>query len=312
LFSGEVQLNETLNETWAGLTWSREIFANVGLGVSQYLAIRSHRGQFHAFAEAVASDEQFAVTRISDDYDYKNYRLLWKIGLAFDFSRLNLGVTVTTPDINLFGDGSVALNRTVIGQDVDGDGRKELQVTNDFQDDLSSHFNSPLSIAVGASYRWGSRTFYASAEWFNKVNQFDVLKTEQFEDSFSGEMQENAVTHELDEVINFAFGIQQDVGSKFALYASFSTDFSGSKDNSTTNLSMTNWDIYHISGGCTFKIRESQFTVGLGRAFGSHDVERLIDFSGASERNRLLGTGSSGTEARYSELKLMVGLSFPF
>ena len=113
-------------------------------------------------------------------------------------------------------------------------------------------------------------------------------------------------------MINFAFGIQQDVGSKFALYASFSTDFSGSKDNSTTNLSMTNWDIYHISGGCTFKIRESQFTVGLGRGFGSHDVERLIDFSGASERNRLLGTGSSGTEARYSELKLMVGLSFPF
>jgi len=117
--------------------------------------------------------------------------LLWKIGLAFDFSRLNLGVTVTTPGINLFGDGSVASNQTVVGQDVDGDGTEELQVINDFQDDLSSHFNSPLSIAVGASYRWGSRIFYASAEWFNKVNQFDVLETEPFaEHIFRGDARE--------------------------------------------------------------------------------------------------------------------------
>jgi hypothetical protein len=270
-FYGSLELAGRLSETWVGLTWSRP-FSNIGFGVSNFLAARSQRGGREVLAEAYSAAGAAAISIDREAYEYFSYRLLWKVGIAGEWQGWSIGVTLTTPSISLLGSGQAELNRTVFGQDTDGDGVADPVFAVDFQDGLAAHYRSPFSAAAGASKRFGATRLHLTGEWFAPVGTSVVLDPDPFEAQSSGDTLASTVTQSLQAVLNLGAGIEHHFGPTTALYGSVRTDQSGRLPGPSSDVGITSWDIYFLSAGARFQAAGADFTLGFGYGFGSQAV----------------------------------------
>ena len=283
-FVGEAGFDAKLTETWSGLTWSHRLARNASVGVTTYVAIRSQRQSIGGTSTKLGDSTQVAI--VSKAYDYNNWRLLWKAGLAYEIGKVTLGLTVTTPSVNLFGSGSSSINIGFFGFDVDGDGSSDDVLAAADQDDVSSLYKSPLSIGLGAAADFGARSVYVSAEWFNSVGRFDVLPPQTFAVQTSPDDTLTVrVSQELDAVTNFAVGYEEVLSEKVSVYGSFTTDFTAAVRDGSSNLSLSTWNIFYFTGGAAFQIGRAAFTLGIGYGFSADaDQLRLPIVDAASDR----------------------------
>ena len=303
-FSGEAMLNQTLRESWLGATWSKPVGSNVGArdqASTTFLALRSQRGRTQVVGQAVNPGGEGASLVDFFEFRYWNVRVLWKAGLAVDLSPLTLGLTLTTPSIDLAGSGSLFTNTSAIG--FDAGGMESSQLVSSFQIDLDSEFRSPLSIAVGAAYVVGSTKIHTSAEWFNSVGGYQVLQGSEFEGQTTGDTLALGISQELRSIINFGFGLEHTLSDLVSLYGSFATDFSASSGRAASQLSITNWDIYQISAGSTFTVDRTSITLGLGFGTGNQTVNTdfTLDPGGLFE--------TRPRDVDFRKLKLIAGVS---
>ncbi len=307
LYAVEHFLDQDLNETWIGLTWAHKINEKLGLGITNYMVYRSQELRRQGIIQQLY-DLQASTAILVKHFRYYNYRLLWKIGLAADFSPLKLGVTVTTPSINLFGLGRTYVNHVNTGSYTADDGKDIIEF--DEQSDLSTYYRSPISIAFGCSYKFKNTTLHLSMEWYDSVGPFSIMQTAPFHSQTTGEELQNRVIQELGSVFNFGFGAQEIISEKFELYASFATDFSAFKPNSEANVSVSSWDIYHLMMGALFRLWRSEITAGVGYSFGSQVAGYPLGFQ--STGNKDFSCEQFKQQAHYSNLTFLVGFSiFP-
>ena len=308
-FIGDVRLNVKLNDVWIGLTWARKLSPNIGFGVSQYIAMRSHRARYEAFVQGLNIDGSAEIAINEQEYKYRDWRLIWKFGLGFDFNEITFGINLTIPSLHLTGDGRAGVNQAVINQSINDDSEEGAFLANDLQDNVNSEFKTPVSVGFGASYKYRKTRVHFSAEWFDAVEKFDVLDTKTFVSQSSGDTMRNDVIHAMRSVLNFGFGIEHQLGNKTWVFGSFSTDFSGADSDFENNLTLTNYDIYHIKIGTSFKSGKSEFTLGIGYAFGENDIERLGDIAVTTEGAPLVTVGNV-TSVEYEQIELILGFSF--
>ena len=178
-FFGKLRLERDLSEHWFGLSWSART-GGLGVGLTQYVAIRNHRGADVLLGEAFPARGAGAITLAETDFSYGNYRILWKFGAAFEWLGASIGLTTTTPSVRLFGDGRIDLNRTVFGQDVDGDGALDPVFVAGVGTSIPSTYKSPWSVGVGTALGRGRTRLHVSAEYFAKVSEYQILDAEDF------------------------------------------------------------------------------------------------------------------------------------
>jgi hypothetical protein len=300
--SGEILLNLRLTEPWIGITWAYPFNDKIGFGVTQYIAIRSHRGRFQTTLQVDDTLGQTALNLLRD-FRYYNVRLLWKVGLIYQLDNLTLGLTVTTPSLNLFGSGRLYLNSSL----TDNSGLFESDLDAFYQDDLSTTYKSPLSIAVGASYSFETTRVYFTSEWFNKFEQFNIFNAEGLSYKFGDKVIPVQLTHQLNSVINFGVGIQHRFNPDLGTYFGFNTDFSAVQDDSTSNIAIATWDIYHFTIGASFTLYEIDLNIGVGYGFSNRVVSEILNIGNAEPINSDANIPS--TEAKYQRFKLILGLS---
>ncbi|MGB2959612.1 MAG: hypothetical protein WBD30_12065 [Bacteroidota bacterium] len=305
----EVVFGSDLAEYWGGITWAGPLGERVGFGVTSYAALRIQRKRNEFTFKALQASGDLANINRTTDYDYYNVRLLWKAGLAFDLSPILLGVSVTTPSLNLFGSGYTYLNASSVGFDIDGDGEADPILAADYQDELSATYRSSWAVGAGVAYSFGRFKLNFSAEWYNSIPEYAVLDPEGFVVQTTGETLKNALTVEYAAVLNYGIGVEYDATETIDLYLSYVTDFSADVPGTKTNLTVSNWDLRHITGGGVFSFGRADVTLGLGYAFGSSKIPKeevpVID-------NLLDNTGEgppalTGTSRR---LKIIFAFSF--
>jgi hypothetical protein len=199
----------------------------------------------------------------------------------------------------------VGQNSTLIRHDLEN---PDLAAV-DYQSELKADYKSPLSVGGGVTFKLGLTRVYTTLEWFNGVDEYVVIQGEDFTSQSSGQTLPNRVTHEMDAVLNIAVGAERALSRTFTLYGSFWTDFSARKEGSSTNLSITDWDLYHLMAGTTFTAVGMQFTLGVGYSFGKKTKEpqpTSDDPAVASISQEFF----SDLEYKYSSLKFVLGFSF--
>ncbi len=304
-FAGGISIQRDFNEVWAGLTYSTKLDELVGFGLTWYSAYRSQTSSNETIIQVLPSEGDIASYTDIRNYRYNNLRTLLKLGIGFNFQPLTLGLTVTTPSINIGGSGSVGTHFFLNGIDTDGDGTNNNEFDSNFQDEVDSEYKSSWAVGIGGGYKIGKFKIHVSAEWYDALAKFFVLDTEPFVSQGSGETLTNDLTHEFKSVTNYGFGIDFFSSESLILSGSFATDFSARIPGTETNLTVSTWDIYHISGGTTFKIGKSEFTVGLEYAFGSKDIAQRIDITnpGNDENADIVNEN----EVTMNRIKLLVG-----
>ncbi len=304
-FAGGISIQREFNEVWGGITYSSKLNDVIGFGATWYMAYRSQRSSNEIIIQVLPSEGDIASYTDLRNYRYNNLRTLLKFGIGFNLQPLTLGATVTTPSVNITGTGSVGTHFFLNGIDKDGDGNNDNEFDSNFQDEIASEYKSSWAVGFGGGYKVGKFKFHASAEWYDALEKFFVLDTEPFESQGSGETLTNDLTHELKSITNYGFGVDFFSSESLILSGSFVTDFSARIPGTETNLTVSTWDIYHISGGTTFKVGNSDLTIGLEYAFGSKEIDQQIDITNpGNDGNADINKVSEVTTRR---IKILIG-----
>jgi len=262
-FFSSVGFVRELNESWVGLSYSSPFQDVMGLGLTAYVSYRSQKGsRGFTFESLNDSDESFISIR-ERAFSYWNAAILFKGGIAFDWLGASVGLTVTTPRINLFGDGKVVFNRSVFNS--------ENVFVADYQEGLSSTYKTPWSVALGAAYKRESTTLHVTTEYFAPVGEFTVLSPEPFVGQSTGDTIVVQITQQLADILNFGIGVEHIFKPHLSGYLSFRTDFSADIEGSddTADIGATGWDIYFITAGAAFRLGNADLTAGLAFGWGS-------------------------------------------
>jgi len=115
--------------------------------------------------------------------------------------------------------------------------------------------------------------------------------------------------HELDDVLNFGLGLEHILNKNITFYGSIRTDFSARKPGSDTTLSVTDWDIYHIVAGTTFRLKNTEWTIGLGYSWGNSEKTRESNVNDPNEEYQY-GSLIENVNFRYNSINILLGFSF--
>ena len=302
-FAGYLRAEVDAKELWAGVTWARGVNERVGVGITTFLSVRTEKGTDEFFAQALTDSSDISLIFNVDNFSASTYSLLWKAGVGFDFKPLTIGVTLTTPNLQLFGSGEAAINSTVVRVDRDNDGTPENSFETDFQEEVDANYKSPLSIGVGAGYFFERTQIHFSAEWFSEIDAYDVLELEPFRSQTTGESQDRSLQQKRDSVTNFALGLRQALSERWAGYLSFNTDYSAFNEES--DISVTGLDIVHATGGATAVTGRTTWMLGLSYAWGNETATQLIDLS--PDPGGSVANPTEQVEISYTRLTFLIG-----
>ena len=292
---------EKLSENWYGGTWSRRFGAGFGIGGTGYLAYRSfrYRREFNAQEDSAGAPGGTAL--ITDNIRYKHYRMLAKIGAAWDRGPMQLGLTITTPSLGLFGNGQIGFTRSVADVDLDGDQTPDNYLARGY-DEPDSDYYSSWAIGAGGSYLFRATRLHLTAEWYKGSNT-TVLRSDTFSPGEGlGDIQLELDAN-LDDVFNIGAGIEQPVSEMTSLFAGFTLDQSALAKPYDSRFASAQWDLYHLTVGAATRMRGSRITGGIGYTWGGTDEYDLFDDFFPNNDN----IAPVESDLRYSRIMLLVG-----
>jgi opacity protein-like surface antigen len=296
-FAGGINTEKKFNDVWGGITYSTKLSEIIGLGITGYVSYRSHKATSLTILQALQSNGEIASYSNINNYRFNNCRTLLKAGVGLNLNPLTIGLTVTSPSLNIFGSGSVGTHLFISGIDSN-------RFDSNYQEDIESKFNSSWAAGLGLAYNFGKVKLHLSAEWYDAIGKYDVLDTEPYVSQSSGGLLTNDLTHEAKSVINFGLGLDYFASDSLIFSLSVTSDFSAYVENTTTNLAAYSaWDLIHIAGGSTFHIWKSEVTVGAVYSFGSQTFENKINITPGADNNSV----GRQSEFKYSQIKVLLG-----
>lgn len=299
---GEILLDQNMSEQWGGLTWSKAIRENLGIGATLYGVYRSQRRSQRQTVEAFGANGFGATLLDWTDVDYTTFRMLAKLGVSGGFGRTTLGLALTSRSLPIYGNGTILINRAVTG-DVNLDGIDDSHNDVSYGKDVHAEYKSPLSIAAGGSYRWSETTLHATVEYFLAVEPYQVMETDVTGTSPGVTASHQSVQHALNDVFNWGVGVERRFSEKTTAYISFITDHSASRPVDPYDISISTWDITHLNGGVAFTLLGTDLTLGGGFAWGSQPLHVVPDSEG------VLPATAQPSSVSYSRIKAILGIA---
>jgi hypothetical protein len=297
-----LQYETRLREYWGGLTWSTP-FDRYGVGISLFVANRSQRLRYGTSLTAAVEDAGVATLNSNRSYDYYDWRLLSKIGLSTSFDRWNVGLTITTPSLHLFGSGDIAYETVGIFPEYE-------TVTNSFQAGLSTGYASSWAVAAGGEYIGDGWKAHVALEWFDRVD-VTVLDAQPFQSQTDSTLVVDPdVTNVMKSLVNVAFGYEHTFSDTYSGYATFYTDWTGSEIDDGAVTTTTPWDLWTFGAGAIFAIGRSEFTAGLTYKFGGKENIGEVDLIPGDDLDENLLTGDA--DGRFWRLTLVLGFRLEF
>ena len=295
-FAGGLSYIKDFNDVWLGLTYSTKMSKVIGLGFTGYFAYKTYTNSNQVILEALKTDGDIASYTNLYNYKYNNLRTLLKAGIGINLNPLTMGLTITSPSVNIFGSGSVGTHLFVSGTDTN-------RFASNYQDDVKSEYKTSWSAGFGAAYRLGDFKLHFSAEWYDAVNNFYVLDTEPYESQSSGVVLTNDLTYQAKSVINYGIGLDYFAADSLIFSASFGSDYSAKSDEVQTDQPQTlGMNLFHISAGSSFRVWKSELTIGLVYSYGTSPLENNFSIVPGDD-----GQITQEAELFYSQIKVLLG-----
>lgn len=311
-FSGDAYNFTETSEHWAGITFAKRIGKDIYLGITPFGVLRTQNYRNQLSAKGMDSAGNFSHLFTMNQANFWHTRILVKAGLAFNYSPLSFGFTLTTPSLSLLGSGETHTDQSFSGLDAfPPEGTPDTYLGVNYQPDLDPTFKSPLSLAMGASYSLGATSFYFSTEWFNTVGSFDLLSPETFvSQSHPDHSVDYNIRYATRSIINWGVAASHRYSPHFSMYASFWSDKSFLSQEEVPSMMMAFWDLTHLNLGASFEFLDIEFTSGLGYSHGSGVTEHFPSFN--FEDNGDIEAGFPETAVTFNRLKFLIGFNLPF
>jgi hypothetical protein len=308
-YSADLVFNANLSETWVGVTLFRLLNPQVGVGLSNYVAYRGQATRGFGAGQALETDGMLTSTTRIRDINYYNFRLVWKLGVGVDLDPLTLGLTVTTPSVNLFGKGSAFVSYSGGAAGTLPDTARKSQLVASNQEDVAARYKTSWAIGAGLGYRLGKSRIHFSAEWYAPVALFRVLETSSFIGQSDGKQYAAEITTEMKAVLNAGLGFQYTLSPTLSLFTSIVTDFSNVPPGTSGNLALSPWDLLHYSLGAVLSFSSLDLTAGASFAGGQAPLKDIPWARESSGMGQVLGTLASG-DVQYFSATVVLAFTF--
>jgi hypothetical protein len=318
IVNSKLNFNTKFKEEWIGLTWAPPATKKFSAGLSTFVSSLNKSHGLGLDISALNEENDVGYYTVNRTYKYEEYALLWKLGMAMDLSKIRLGLTVTTPRINLHGSGATLFEDYLVGADTTGDGNNNDAYIFDIQDNLRAQYRSPWAIGFGVGIPFNKGLIHLSAEWYGKIRRYTIMDAEPFIGQSTGDTIRFTLIDELNPVLNYGIGIELNLSEKISVYGSFATDYSAvpakiarfSELESEANNSVFQADFFHFGGGLSIQTKAVDITVGATYAGASQTFDRPIDFP--DEGNDDVYETGEKSELIFSQWRFILGFSFPF
>jgi hypothetical protein len=310
-----------------GIGWN--LSPGIALGISQNFIYRTQEYAQKFSAYAIADPGTGATVDLTGtNYDYysKYYKLstYTKIGMTATFNKWDIGLTISTPTLEIMGSGYILadLSLTNIRTSDDLNTPRSDYLANGEFDKLKVSYKYPMNAALGINRVFGKVRMYGSLSWYGNIKTYDIL--DPGDAAFIQPPSNDNVlyTGQLlslwsvnKSVINGSIAADWTIRDDYHLLFSFRTDayyneFDKEKDG--FNPAIKQWDNYHITIGTQRRFGWSEWIVGLRYNFAKrNDYPQPISFSDPSEGNFFRGEIKTGT-IKSSGFQLMLSYTFTF
>lgn len=317
IFNGSLDVKTNFKEEWIGLTWAPPSSKKIGVGLSTFISTLNKGNLISVDMNALNEFDQAAYYSVNRKYGYDSYGLLWKLGLVWELEKVRFGLTITTPRINVYGSGSTLIEDHLVGVDTTGDGMVDDGYIFNIQENLNLRHRTPWAIGFGMGIPFSKGLVHLSAEWYDRISKYDILKIEPFIGQSTGDTIRFALEERLESVLNYGIGIEWHFNEKLSAYGSFASNYSAVPDNinrlsdfkESTNNSIFQADFFQFGGGFAISTKAIEITIGATYTGASNTFKNEIDFPEDGEDNV---DGSSLSRLTFSHWKFILGFSFPF
>lgn len=299
-----------LREDWYGLTWAYQIAKNLSLGISLFGSSYKDSGTRRISHTIQYNSDNVAYYLTQTGFSQESYGLYFKVGGSYKLNKIDLGLNINLPYIEIIKDGSYNYNEVISGTENNTDTFYDYEF-----DDLNSRRKEPLGISIGAGIPLQRSKIHLNVDYVAAVSDFARLVIPNID---IGESTPTPVPfrEERKAVVNFGVGGEIYISEKFMAYFGFSTDFNSYNSNSNIFDLSTNdaedaviaADYYHLSGGIDWKLTWAKLILGITYARGAVDFSNPFNINssgldfGSTQNSRL-------ANVRY---QAVVGLEIPF
>lgn len=312
LFNGQLKFSSKFNDDWIGLTWSPPTTKKTSFGLSTFISGVNKNNKVAQAINAINMDNQAGHYSQNRVYNYESFGVLWKAGLAIDLDKINLGLTLTTPRIQVTGKGSTLFEEYLVGIDTTGDGENDNIFIYNTQEISNVSYKSPWAIGVGIGVPFNKGVVHISGEWYSSIPEYQIMQIEPFVGQSSGDTIDFALIDNLESTLNFGIGTEIHFNEKVSAYGSVASDFSAvpseinrfSDLDNKANSSIFQLDFIQFGGGLSIKTKGIEITAGATYRGATQEFEQTLDFPPANEEKY--------AKLIYSQWRFILGFSFPF
>ena len=322
LHVGSYSFRKRLLDEWGGVSMSFQLGKKMGIGIGSFVSYRFLRYQMSMNTSAIGLDNNYQTVAKSDsllNYFTNNASWVMKVGWVYHGEKNNLGLTVTSPSVHLWGKGR--MEYSVFYTDQFG---ISVPFSNVFlnRQNLVSNYKYPFSIALGYSRSFKKSRFHFSGEYFSKINPYltIAMKNRDFSinqsDVIIGGEYVEGLEEAKKEVFNVALAYEYYLKGTTELLLGFCTDFNSSKRNweniskVSYNLQQDNFDLYHLSVGIGFQHHQNNIAVGLSFSTADERSNSLANFQKPTYQSKLFGNQVYEARTLYRSLGVVVGLTY--
>ncbi|TRZ45741.1 hypothetical protein [Robertkochia solimangrovi] len=321
---GESALSNKVNEVVGGIGIGRKIGDNLSVGLTNLITVRSHtyNRSYSAYIFQNNAEESFIGGNLLQNVDYYNIRYSMKLGLIYRMEPWSFGITLTTPSLNIGGQGTTAANvaaKNVLFED----GERKSGVATDRQAELKTKYKSPASLAVGVNYDSGKHAFGIAAQYFSSIDIYDIMEVTPGTFVRPADLAPDISSDEFlnvrsaaTSVLNVALGYEYTVDESLSFMIGGRSDMSyfdnDLNDGNGIRTTISSWDLYHFSLGATFTRTNSSLSLGILYSTGTTgDYEQSGNLSNPTEGDLLKGA-TTITQADYNSFGFLLGYTFYF
>ena len=309
--SAEWAFGTQLRETWLGLSLFRLIPPSIGIGLTNYVAIRNQETRSSLAGGVIPQGGELTTATSISNLSFYHVRLLWKLGIGIELDKLSLGATVTTPSVGILGSGESFVHMSFSGMQNATDTVRTDFLAGSNQEELDSRFSNGWAVGVGFGYRFTDLQIHLSAEWFAPVGSFKILETASFTGQSDGQQYSNPIIYEMGSVLNVGLGLEYALTPTTSIFGSVTTDYSGIKEGTSNTVSTTAWDLLHITAGTMLALESFDLTLGISYSAGKEYL-RDIPWTQRAGNTHSLFRPSDDTEVKTMALTGVLAFSFQF
>jgi hypothetical protein len=328
---------------WIGAGLGYKLTENLSIGLSNFILVKSNRYINSLDISAYSTSDTLIFAGVPARFFSSSVRnqevtqsfngqLRWKFGLTYKHDRGSLGLTLTTPSLNVVTSARSALTISSTNL-INEEGELVDDVIIKDQDrKLRSDFKDPFSIAIGATYLFPRKNWevYFTAEFFAGISRYRSIEGRSNPDASQPKVLEQVRTDDVltqfrgaVPVLNVAVGLKHPFPNQNSLILGARTDFSSLRgfdfgDAPSINIPIqANYDVFHLSSGYQFVFLKTRWVVGVEYALG----RREADFQFVNLPEERLGRESRFPDAsarepnmqvRFNSISLFLGFDFQF